>query len=139
MRQKYYLIDSLGKGALLAFFLTPIARDVPWLNTVLTILSVVCFSTALILLVVWGAKKQLNLIDTVIADYRGSLFDVMVFLVGTVSFYVTSNQRMACLWLSLALINTILVLVQLFRGDSDKEKQSDRRRPAGPLTGDPED
>ena len=115
--RNHVILNTIILWGLMAFFLVPVSSEIKWLETLLYIVAAGLLLAGSILLVIWVCKKQLNLTEFVLKDFRGSLLLDMVLLSGFVTNFVAGKERFAYSLLILAVIDVLATLIPVKSGD----------------------
>ena len=121
-QNKNITLSTIVLFGLLAYFLTPISSEIQWLECLLYIISFGFLFVGVTLLIIWLRKKKLEPIESVLKDIRGNIFFDMVLMVGVVTNYVTGRERMALLWLIMAIVDVLATFIPFSTEPGDHGK-----------------
>lgn len=111
MKKQYLWIDTCVKGAILAYFLTPVVPEESWLYSVLIGASILLWVVSLVMVFFFSGKQDTPFFQTFIKDLRGDVFDIMILLAGSVTHFVAGKYTASILWLSLVAILLLSMIV----------------------------
>ena len=124
IKRNYIVLDTIGLWALMAYMLTPITSDIPWLQNLLLGLCLGLFLTYAVLLIIWSVKKQLP--DTLrfsLRDARRILMLNMVIFAGVVTHFAAGKERGACVYLACLIISVLATSIPVKRRKSNSDQE----------------
>ena len=124
IKRNYIVLDTIGLWALMAYMLTPITSDIPWLQNLLLGLCLGLFLTYAVLLIIWSVKKKLP--DTLrisLRDVRSILMLNMVIFAGVVTHFAAGKERAACGYLAFLIISVLAISIPVKRRKNKPEQE----------------
>ena len=111
-KRNYIYLDTIGLCGVMAYELTPITSDIPWLQNLLFALCMGLLMTGAVLLVIWSIKKRLYaILRFIMKDVRGNLMFDMVLLTGFVTHFAAGQKRIAYSNLFLFIVVNLLEII----------------------------